>query len=106
MLENIENKSGTVCEIYKGDELVWQLPTVMMSDINLNPGFTSIVFNTYPSRCNVVVTVNKKEVANRQSSPTGLFLCLVDPPLKKGDHVVIKITKSGWGNLENFYTVY
>lgn len=106
MLDSIENDNKTISQMYKGDELVWEMPEVMMGDVNLNPGFTSIVFNTYPSRCNVVVTVNKKEVANRQSSPTGLFSCLVDPPLKKGDHVVIEITKSGWGDLTDFYSVY
>lgn len=106
MLESIEKDNKTISEAYKGDELVWQLPTVMMSDINLYAGIQTIVFTTYPSRCNVVVTINSKEVANGISSPGGLFTSNVDTTLKKGDLVIITITKSGWGNLENFYTVY
>lgn len=106
MLESVEKDNKTISEAYKGDELVWKLPTVMTSDVNLYVGLQTVVFNTYPSRCNVVAEVNGKEVRNGLSSPGGLFTFNVNPPLKKGDRVSITITKSGWGNLENFYKVY
>jgi hypothetical protein len=106
MLDSIEKDNKTISEAYKGDELVWELPTVMVSDINLYAGIQTVVFTTYPSRCNVVVTVNGKEVANGLSSPGGVFTCNVNPSLKSKDNVVIEITKSGWGDLENVYLIY
>lgn len=106
MLESVERDNKTISEAYKGDELVWKLPTIMMADVNLRSGFKTIILNTYPGRCNVVITINKKEVANGLSSPSGVFSVSVDPVLQKGDFVVIELTKSGWGNLENYYSIY
>lgn len=106
MLDSIEKDNQIINQIYKGKELVWQLPTVMTNDINLRAGLQSVVFNTYPGRCNVVVEVNGKEIANGLSSSGGLFSFSIDPPLKKDDYVFMTITKSGWGDLENAYLVY
>lgn len=106
MLDSIEKDNKTISEAYKGDELVWKLPTVMTNDINLRAGLQSVVFNTYPSRCNVVVEINGKEIANSLSGSSGLFSFSIDPPFKKDDYVIITITKSGWGHLENAYLIY
>lgn len=106
MLESMKKDNETINQIYKGEELVWELPMVMMSRIDLMAGFDTIKFTTYPARCNVVVTINNKEVANSRSTSSGLFTCSVNPPLKSGDFVTIEITKSGWADFENFYSVY
>lgn len=106
MLESVEKDNKTISEAYKGEELVWKLPTVMISDINLYEGVRNIAFTTYPSGCNVVVIVNRKEVANRISSSTGYFSCRLDTPLQSGDDVTVKMTKSGWRDLRNSYSVY
>lgn len=105
MLDSIEKNNKTISEAYRGKELVWQLPTVMTSDIDLYSGTKTVNFTTYPARCNVVVTINSKEIANNQSSPGGVFSFRCDPPLKSGDYVVIEITKPGWRKLRNAYSI-
>ena len=105
MLDSIEKNNKTISEAYRGKELVWQLPTVMTSDIDLYSGIKTIRFITYPARCNVVVTINQEEVANVLSSPSGLFSFFIDSPLKKNDYVVIEITKPGWRKLRNAYSI-
>ncbi|EFM24757.1 hypothetical protein HMPREF9225_1623 [Peptoniphilus duerdenii ATCC BAA-1640] len=105
MLENIEKNNKIINQMYKGKELVWQLPTVMISEVNVYAGIQTLVFTTYPARCNVTVTVNDKEVANAQSSFDGNFSCGLGTPLRSEDYVTIKITKSGWRDLRNNYIV-
>lgn len=103
MLDSIEKDNNIISQMYKGNELVWEMPTVMTSGFDLYPGTKSISFTTYPSRCNVVVTINDKEVANDKSGINGAFFCSLDQPLKDDDYVVIKITKPGWMDRAMFF---
>lgn len=48
MLENIENKSGTVSEIYKGEELVWDKPNCDWVQPAITSNQISIDFRVFP----------------------------------------------------------
>lgn len=105
-MELLNAKNKQVIEMYKGGVKVWELPTVMTDDINLQAGSNELSFTTYPEGCKVVVTINSREIANEETVFGGYFSCSIDPPLKNGDYVIIEITKSGWRGLKKTYPIF
>ena len=106
MLDSIENKNGPLIAIYKGDEIVWEAPVIMIGDVNLQSGFTTIKFKTYPGKCYVTVWINRAIVKESQSSPSGVFVFSLNTPLKRGDIVNLTLKKRGWKDTYQRYEVY
>lgn len=102
-LTNGENK--LIVEMYKGKERVWELPTVMTSMIELKPGDQSIRLTTYPSGCQVTITVNDV-VYEKNSGPSGSVVFTLNEALKNEDSVDVLIEKDGWKSLDKFFMIY
>ena len=96
MLDSIEKDNNTISQMYKGDELVWEMPEVMTSDFDLYKGMKTIDFTTYPAVCKVKVEINSKTIIEQTTSGFGGFSSGLESPLKNGDKVVITISKPGW----------
>ncbi|WP_282925164.1 hypothetical protein [Peptoniphilus genitalis] len=96
MLDSIEKDNKTISQMYKGDELVWEMPEVMTSGFDLYKGTTTIEFTTYPADCKVKIEINGNTISEQMPSGFGGCSAGLESPLKNGDKVVITISKPGW----------
>lgn len=105
MLDSIEKDNNIISQMYKGNELVWEMPKVMVSEIDLHSGMSTIKFTTYPAGCDVKIEINSNIIIERKTSAYGTVVCGLKSPLKIEDDIVITISKPGWGKLINDYHI-
>lgn len=96
MLDSIEKDNNIISQMYKGDELVWEMPQVMTNDFDLYKGMSTIEFTTYPALCKVKMEINGKTIIEQTTSGFGSFSIGLKQPLKSRDKVVFTISKPGW----------
>ena len=96
MLDSIEKDNNIISQMYKGDELVWEMPQVMTNDFDLYKGMGTIELTTYPDLCKVKMEMNGKTIIEQTTSGFGSFSIGLEQPLKNRDKVVFTISKPGW----------
>lgn len=104
MLDSIEKDNKTINQMYKGKELVWELPTIMTNNFNVTSGSKTISLVTYPPNCQITITVNDV-IYKKVSDGFGSIIITLDETLKSRDNVDILIEKAGWKSLNNFIKV-
>lgn len=88
-----------VVEIYRGGELVWQLPRVGLQVDTLGLGFKVIRGITYPHKSDIKIviensTTNKHEEYNFKNSSINWSRAI--KPLEEDDEVTITVSSDGW----------
>lgn len=105
MLDSVEKDNKTISQMYKGNELVWEMPQVMTNNFDLYAGMSTISLTSYPSDCDVKIEINGKITAERKTSSLGSLACGLRSPLKIDDRIVITISKPGWRKLIESYHI-
>lgn len=75
----------------------------MTDNFVIKAGDKAIRLTTYPSGCQVTITVNDVGY-KKETGPSGIALTL-NEALKSGDNVDILIEKDGWKSLNNFIKI-
>ena len=77
----------------------------MTSYFEMRAGDKLIKLTTYPSSCQVTITVNDV-VHKKESGVFGDVVFYLDETLKSGDRVVILIEKDGWKAYKKYERIY
>lgn len=99
-----------VVEIYRGGELVWERPTVLVAADNIITGKRTINISTYPTGCRVLIVVKNNQTNKHEERKIigfGLQQRLsLKSPLESGDYVEIKVEHDGWLGASLYQDVY
>lgn len=110
MLNSITTNGKTISRIYKGSDMIWEMPYIMYSNLNVSRGSNNIIFITYPSNVQVSVTIykndNTEEKYTNASSTNGSVSFLLKTKLEIDDYVAINLKKFGWKDTDITYIVY
>lgn len=94
-----------VVEIYKGGELVWEMPLVMVK-VAARKGRKGITVDAYPASANVQIFLNNNLLGELSDFSVGGKTLLIQEILKEGDAVKVIATHTGWKTKEFKQYVY
>lgn len=110
MLNEIKSGGKTTARIYKGSDLIWQMPEMMYSKFEIAEGYKGVSIKTHPGNATVLLTAYKangtKEEYKAYSSVEGQVILTLDTAASRGDRFYAKITKIGWAPAEPSITIW
>lgn len=83
-----------VVEIYRGGELVWEMPTVFLKLDSLVSGSNMITGVVHPSDAKVTCEFNYEE--HKAVVFDGKLTITLDKPTRRGDGLVLNVERPGW----------
>lgn len=104
MLDSLEKDNKTINQMYKGNELVWELHACMLKVDNVSAGSMGLNLKFYPNNAQVTVTINKAVGGMEKYNIEGVTGEHYQPinKLQSGDKIIIFAKAIGW-RLSRFF---